>query len=96
MDTIIDDLSHRLAHRLRLERDSRGWSLADLAERSGVSKATISKIERPEVRPTAVVRDKRFAVPRLDMKPAPPPMPRPPPSDFCSSTVAISTATIMR
>src|SRR5581483_1166231 len=55
MDTIVDDLSHRLARRLRLERDSRGWSLADLAERSGVSKATISKIERAEVSPTAVV-----------------------------------------
>lgn len=55
MDTIVDDLSNRLAHRLRLERDSRGWSLADLAERSGVSRATISKIERAEVSPTAVV-----------------------------------------
>src|SRR5881394_2177219 len=55
MDTLVDDLGHRLAHRLRLERDSRGWSLADLAERSGVSKATISKIERAEVSPTAVV-----------------------------------------
>jgi transcriptional regulator with XRE-family HTH domain len=55
MDTIVDDLSHRLALRLRLERDSRGWSLADLAERSGVSRATISKIERAEVSPTAVV-----------------------------------------
>src|ERR1700760_3959288 len=55
MDTIIDDLSTRLAQRLRLERDSRGWSLADLAERSGVSKATISKIERVEVSPTSVV-----------------------------------------
>src|SRR5207237_4810512 len=55
MDTIVDDLGARLAQRLRLERDSRGWSLADLAERSGVSKATISKIERAEVSPTAVV-----------------------------------------
>jgi transcriptional regulator with XRE-family HTH domain len=55
MDTIEDTLSSRLALRLRLERDSRGWSLADLAERSGVSKATISKIERAEVSPTAVV-----------------------------------------
>lgn len=45
----------RLAHRLRLERDSRGWSLAELAEQSGVSKATISKIERAEVSPTAVI-----------------------------------------
>ena len=51
----MDVLSHRLALRVRLERDGRGWSLADLAERSGVSKATISKIERSEVSPTAVV-----------------------------------------
>jgi transcriptional regulator with XRE-family HTH domain len=55
MDTIVDDVGHRLAQRIRLERDSRGWSLAELAERSGVSKATISKIERAEVSPTAVV-----------------------------------------
>jgi transcriptional regulator with XRE-family HTH domain len=55
MDTIVDDPSNGLALRLRLERDSRGWSLADLAERSGVSKAAISKIERAEVSPTAVV-----------------------------------------
>jgi transcriptional regulator with XRE-family HTH domain len=55
MDAIVDDLSQRLAHRLRLERDSRDWSLAELAERSGVSKATISKIERAEASPTAVV-----------------------------------------
>src|ERR1700754_5257094 len=55
MDTLVDELGQRLAHRLRHERDSRGWSLADLAERSGVSKATISKIERVEVSPTSVV-----------------------------------------
>ena len=55
MDILVDELSHRLAYRLKLERDSRGWSLAELADRSGVSKATISKIERAEVSPTAVV-----------------------------------------
>jgi transcriptional regulator with XRE-family HTH domain len=55
MDTLVDNLSQRLAQRIRLERDGRGWSLAELAERSGVSKATISKIERAEVSPTAVV-----------------------------------------
>ena len=55
MDTLVDDFSQRLSQRIRLERDSRGWSLADLAERSGVSKATISKIERAEASPTAVV-----------------------------------------
>ena len=44
-----------IAERVRLEREERGWSLADLAERSGVSKAMISKIERCEASPTATV-----------------------------------------
>ena len=55
MTTIVDIFTQRLADRLRLERDSRNWSLADLAERSGVAKATISKIERGEASPTAVI-----------------------------------------
>lgn len=50
----MDDTATRLARRLRLERDARGWSLAELAGRSGVSKAAISKIEREEMSPTAV------------------------------------------
>src|SRR5688572_14099080 len=55
MDTFVDDPSAKIARRVRLEREARGWSLADLAERSGVSKASISKIEREEVSPTAVI-----------------------------------------
>jgi transcriptional regulator with XRE-family HTH domain len=55
MTTLVDETTSQLARRLRLERDARGWSLADLAERSGVAKATISKIERGEASPTAVV-----------------------------------------
>ena len=55
MSIIVDDTGARIARRLRLERDTRGWSLAELAERSGVSKATISKIEREELSPTAVI-----------------------------------------
>jgi transcriptional regulator with XRE-family HTH domain len=55
MDKLIDDPAAQIARRLKLERDMRGWSLAELAERSGVSKATISKIERGEVSPTAVI-----------------------------------------
>jgi transcriptional regulator with XRE-family HTH domain len=54
MVTIVDDTGTRIARRVRLERDARGWSLADLAERSGVAKATISKIEREEMSPSAV------------------------------------------
>jgi transcriptional regulator with XRE-family HTH domain len=55
MSTLIDETGIRIARRLRLERESRGWSLADLADRSGVARATISKIEREEASPTAVV-----------------------------------------
>ena len=42
-----------LARRIYGERKERGWSLADLADRSGVSKAALSKIERGETSPTA-------------------------------------------
>lgn len=55
MDTLIDKTEARLAQRIRLEREARNWSLAELAERSGVAKATISKIERGDVSPTAVI-----------------------------------------
>jgi transcriptional regulator with XRE-family HTH domain len=51
----VDETTARIARRVRLERDARGWSLADLAERSGVARATISKIEREEMSPTAVI-----------------------------------------
>jgi len=44
-----------IAMRVKIEREARGWSLAELAERSGVSKAMISKIERCEASPTATV-----------------------------------------
>ena len=44
-----------LATRIRLEREQRGWSLADLAERSGVSRAMINKVERGESSPTAAL-----------------------------------------
>src|SRR5579872_735480 len=53
MSTIEDGAGARLAERLKLEREARGWSLADLAERSGVSRGAISKIERGESSPTA-------------------------------------------
>lgn len=55
MSTILDDPSPRIAARVAAERERRGWSLADLAERSGVSKAMLSKIERQETSPTAII-----------------------------------------
>lgn len=55
MTEIVDDLELKLARRIRLERETRGWSLADLARHAEVSKAAISKIERGESSPTAAV-----------------------------------------
>jgi transcriptional regulator with XRE-family HTH domain len=49
------NLENRLAARLKAERESRGWTLAELAARSGVSKAMASKIERNEASPTAAL-----------------------------------------
>jgi len=50
---IVDDPTNLIAERLRAEREARGWPLSELAKRSGVSKAMISKIERGECSPTA-------------------------------------------
>src|SRR4051812_487575 len=55
MSTIVDDPSAAIARTLRAEREGRGWSIADLAALSGVSKAMISKIERAEASPTAML-----------------------------------------
>lgn len=55
MNTIEDNINQRIGIRIRLERESRGWSLSDLAERSGVSRAMIHKIERGESSPTAML-----------------------------------------
>jgi transcriptional regulator with XRE-family HTH domain len=45
----------RLGERVRELRRGRGLTLEDLAERSGVSRAMISKVERGEKNPTLVV-----------------------------------------
>ncbi len=60
MDTTasIDD---RIAQRLRDLRNDRGWSLDQLAERSGVSRASLSRLEKAEVSPTAQVLGKLCA-----------------------------------
>src|SRR3954469_6458968 len=43
------------AHPLKPWRGERGWSLDELAGRSGVSRATLSRLENAEVSPTASV-----------------------------------------
>jgi transcriptional regulator with XRE-family HTH domain len=52
---MMNDPTPRIAARIRAEREARGWSLAELAEHSGVSKAMISKVERSEASPTAAL-----------------------------------------
>ena len=58
MSTIVDDISARIGKRVALEREQRGWSLSELAERSGVSRAMIHKVERGESSPTATLLGK--------------------------------------
>ncbi len=55
MSIKLDATAAPIADRLRLEREARGWTLTDLAVRSGVSRAMISKIERCEASPTATI-----------------------------------------
>ena len=47
------DLDARLAARLASLRAERGWSLDTLAERSGISRTTLSRLEHGETSPTA-------------------------------------------
>ena len=56
---LVEDVSAgRLGARVRDLRRERGWTLEHLAERSGVSRAMISKLERGEKNPTLVVAAK--------------------------------------
>lgn len=48
----MDELSDRLAQRLKTLRSERGWSLNEAALRTGVSKAMLGQIERGESSPT--------------------------------------------
>jgi transcriptional regulator with XRE-family HTH domain len=47
-----ETLTTRLAERLRQLRQEKGWSLEQLADKSGVSRATLSRMENAEVSPT--------------------------------------------
>src|SRR6516165_4704360 len=53
MSIMIDSIHARIGARIRIDRENRGWSLTDLAQRSGVSRAMINKVERGEASPTA-------------------------------------------
>jgi len=67
MSNIIDPLVGQIATRIRAEREFRHWTLAQLADASGVSQAMISRIERGESSPTAVVLGKLSAAFQLSV-----------------------------
>ncbi|MFJ5535316.1 helix-turn-helix domain-containing protein [Streptomyces sp. NPDC093261] len=50
---VMDPVDARLAARLAELRAEHGWSLGELADRSGVSRSTLSRAERAEISPTA-------------------------------------------
>jgi transcriptional regulator with XRE-family HTH domain len=54
-------IDRRIAQRLKSLRAERGWSLDELARRSDVSRATLSRLENAEVSPTASVLGKLAA-----------------------------------
>lgn len=57
-----DAVDARLAARLAELRAERGWSLGELAERSGVSRSTLSRAERAQTSPTAALLNRLCAV----------------------------------
>ena len=63
----MSDLSTRLSQRIKQLRQDNGYSLDDLATRSGVSRASLSRLEKAEVSPTAEVLGKLCAAYGLSM-----------------------------
>lgn len=61
------DSDRRLAQRLRELRAEQRWSLDDLAGRSGISRATLSRMENNEVSPSASVLGRLCAAYGLTM-----------------------------
>jgi transcriptional regulator with XRE-family HTH domain len=60
MEQLAEDrsLDALIAGRLKALRNERGWSLDELAKLSGVSRATVSRLENSEVSPTATALGK--------------------------------------
>jgi len=55
-------IEQRIAQRLARLRAERGFSLEELAERSGISRASLSRLERSELSPTAAMLGKLCSV----------------------------------
>lgn len=51
----VPDVDRRIADRLAQLRSERGWSLEQVADRTAISRATLSRLERGELSPTAAM-----------------------------------------
>ena len=60
--TQTDPMERRIASRLAHLRAEQGWSLEALAERTGISRASLSRLERSELSPTAAMLGKLCTV----------------------------------
>lgn len=60
-ETIDDTIDRRIAQRLKALRSDRGWSLDELAGKSGVSRATLSRLENSAISPTTSMLGKLCA-----------------------------------
>lgn len=60
-------IDERIAQRLKSLRLDRGWSLDELSTQCGVSRATLSRLEKAEVSPTAAVLGRLCSVYALTM-----------------------------
>jgi transcriptional regulator with XRE-family HTH domain len=67
METAELSMDHRISQRLKDLRSERGWSLDDLAARSGVSRATLSRLENSAISPTTSMLAKLCAAYGLTM-----------------------------
>lgn len=62
-----DTLDQRLSERLALLRQRQQWSLDELAQRTGISRATLSRLERGETSPSASLLNRLCAAYGLPM-----------------------------
>lgn len=52
---VAGSLDREIARRLQALRSERGWTLEAVAERTGISRASLSRVERGELSPTAAM-----------------------------------------
>jgi len=67
MDNGVEKADLQLAQRLSALRQQQNWSLETLAQQTGISRATLSRVERAETSPTAALLNKLCAAYGLTM-----------------------------